>query len=178
MQVIKLLELRREKGVIEVNGGSMKSSSRLSPRRRPYQCPFSEFLNICTARKKIQETGVIIRIRENLKDVGLTDDAAVGALVEVTGRICLRYATKLLTPASILAGVKGQAYIIVADVKESNGLFQDSKAPARLVLKCQQVHQLRIVKYALQLEHSYKHEREPKRSAPLQPQFVVPVQSS
>lgn len=108
--------------------------------RAPHGIPvdlLDRCLIIRTGSYTVEEMAVIVQIRAKVEGVGLADDYAVAAFVDVANRTSLRYATQLLTPASILASVKGQTDVTSADVKEADGLFYDAKASARLLLDAQ-----------------------------------------
>ncbi len=63
------------------------------------------------------------------------------ALTQLTQRerchylVCymFRYAVQLLTPAKLLAGMKGRDTVTAEDVKESGELFIDAKASAKIL---------------------------------------------
>lgn len=117
------------RGLTEVTGTDM---------RAPHGIPI-DLLDRCmiirTAPYSIEEMAVIIQIRAKVEGISLKDDSVVAALVDVAARTSLRYATQLLTPSSILSGVKGQETLTAADVKEADGLFYDAKASARLLIE-------------------------------------------
>lgn len=123
--------LATNRGMTQVTGTDM---------RAPHGVPvdlLDRCLIIRTVPYTVEEMAVIIQIRAKVEGVGLADDHAVASFVEVALRTSLRYATQLLTPASILASVKGQSDVSAADVKEADGLFYDAKASARLLLDAQ-----------------------------------------
>lgn len=117
------------RGMTEVRGTDM---------RAPHGIPV-DLLDRCmiirTEPYGMEEIAVIIQIRAKVEGVALKDDAVVAALVNVAARTSLRYATQLLTPASILSAVKGQDDLTADDVKEADGLFYDAKASARLLIE-------------------------------------------
>lgn len=119
------------RGMTEISGTDM---------RAPHGIPI-DLLDRCmiirTVPYSMEEIAVIIQIRAKVEGIVLKedDDSVVTALVEVASRTSLRYATQLLTPASILSSVKGQEFLTAADVKEADGLFFDAKASARLLLQ-------------------------------------------
>lgn len=123
--------LATNRGMTQVTGTDM---------RAPHGVPvdlLDRCLIIRTVPYTVEEMAVIVQIRAKVEGVGLADDYAVAGFVEVALRTSLRYATQLLTPASILASVKGQSDVGAADVKEADGLFYDAKASARLLLDAQ-----------------------------------------
>ncbi|CAN8073211.1 unnamed protein product [Agarophyton chilense] len=117
------------RGMTEVSGTDM---------RAPHGIPvdlLDRCLIIRTQPYSMEDIAVIIQIRAKVEGIILKDDNVVAALVEVAARTSLRYATQLLTPASILSSVKGQEHLTAADVKEADGLFYDAKASARILLE-------------------------------------------
>lgn len=116
------------RGMTEVKGTDM---------RAPHGIPI-DLLDRCmiirTEPYAIEEKAVIIQIRAKVEGIVLlSDPSVVTALVEVAQRTSLRYATQLLTPASILSSIKGQEKLTAADVKEADCLFYDAKASAQLL---------------------------------------------
>lgn len=119
------------RGVTEVTGTKM-----VAPHGIPIDL-LDRCLIIRTVPYSYEEMAVIIQIRAKVEGVGLKDNSTVTALVEVASHTSLRYATQLLTPASILSNVKGQEEVSAADVKEADGLFYHAKASARLLLEAE-----------------------------------------
>lgn len=117
------------RGMTEVNGTDM-----VAPHGIPVDL-LDRCLIIRTKPYSMEDIAVIIQIRAKVEGIVLKDDSVVAALVEVAGRSSLRYATQLLTPASILSEVKGQENLTAADVKEADGLFYDAKASARILVE-------------------------------------------
>lgn len=117
------------RGMTEVRGTDM---------RAPHGIPV-DLLDRCmvirTGPYTMEEIAVIIQIRAKVEGVVLKDNSVVTALADVAARTSLRYATQLLTPASILSGVKGQDHLTAEDVKEADSLFYDAKASARLLME-------------------------------------------
>lgn len=117
------------RGMTEVTGTEM---------RAPHGIPvdlLDRCLIIRTVQYTVEQMAVIIQIRAKVEGVGLEDVSTVAALVQVANRTSLRYATQLLTPASILASVKGQDEVSANEVKEADSLFYDAKASARLLIE-------------------------------------------
>lgn len=119
------------RGVTEVTGTDM---------RAPHGIPI-DLLDRCliirTVPYSLEEMAVIVQIRAKVEGVVLKDNTSVAELVQVAARTSLRYATQLLTPASILASVKGHDEVGGADIREADSLFYDAKASARLLLEAQ-----------------------------------------
>lgn len=119
------------RGITQVTSTDMKA---------PHGIPV-DLLDRCLIVRTVpysdEEMAVIVQIRAKVEGVALKDNATVAELVQVARRTSLRYVTQLLTPASILAGVKGQEQVGAAHVKEADGLFYDAKASAHLLLKSQ-----------------------------------------
>lgn len=117
------------RGMTEVTGTEMQA---------PHGIPI-DLLDRCmiirTVPYSLEEIAVIIQIRAKVEGIALKDDSVVAALLDVASRTSLRYATQLLTPASILSGVKGQENLTAADVKEADGLFFDAKASAKILIE-------------------------------------------
>lgn len=121
--------LATNRGMTEVRG-----TDSLAPHGIPVDL-LDRCMIIRTVPYTMEEIGLIIQIRANSEGVALREDSAVGAIVEVASRTSLRFATQLLTPASILAELKGADKISADDIKEADNLFYDGKQSARLLLK-------------------------------------------
>jgi RuvB-like protein 1 len=121
--------LATNRGMTEVRG-----TDSLAPHGIPVDL-LDRCMIIRTVQYTMEEIGLIIQIRANAEGVALREDAAVGAIVEVASRTSLRYATQLLTPASILSEIKGSDQVTADDIKEADSLFCDAKQSARLLLK-------------------------------------------
>lgn len=123
--------LATNRGMTMVTGTDMKA---------PHGIPV-DLLDRCLIIRTVpysdEEMAVIVQIRAKVEGVGLKDNSTVAELVQVATRTSLRYVTQLLTPASILAGVKGHEDVSAGDVKEADSLFYDAKASAHLLLKAQ-----------------------------------------
>eukprot|EP01097_Dermamoeba_algensis_P011381 TRINITY_DN8812_c0_g1_i1.p1 TRINITY_DN8812_c0_g1~~TRINITY_DN8812_c0_g1_i1.p1 ORF type:complete len:419 (-),score=65.55 TRINITY_DN8812_c0_g1_i1:64-1251(-) len=78
------------------------------------------------------EIAHILSIRAKIEGLNVDDESLI-YLSEVGARSSLRYAVQLLTPASILARVNKRDIIIKTDVEESESLFLDAKASAKLL---------------------------------------------
>lgn len=121
--------LATNRGMTEVRGTETQA---------PHGIPV-DLLDRCmiirTVPYTLEEIGLIVQIRANVEGVVLREDAAVAAMVEVASRTSLRYATQLLTPASILSELKGSAQITADDIKEADSLFYDGKESARILLQ-------------------------------------------
>lgn len=75
----------------------------------------------------------IITVRAKVEGVNI-DAETVRLLADIGDKTSLRYAVQLLTPASILAKIRGgDAAVSRADVEESRVLFVDAKTSARIV---------------------------------------------
>lgn len=121
--------LATNRGMTEVRG-----TDSLAPHGIPVDL-LDRCMIIRTVQYTMEEVGLIIQIRANAEGVALREDSAVGAIVEVASRTSLRFATQLLTPASILAEIKGSDQVTVDDIKEADSLFYDGKQSARLLLR-------------------------------------------
>lgn len=120
--------LATNRGLTEVRGTEMKA---------PHGIPvdlLDRCLIIRTVGYTVEEMGLIVQIRANIEGVVLKEDSAIAAIVEVATRTSLRYATQLLTPASILSELKGSDQLTVNDIKEADALFYDGKQSAMLLM--------------------------------------------
>lgn len=79
-----------------------------------------------------QECVDIVAIRAKIEGIQL-EDASLAHLGKIAERASLRYAVSLLTPANIIARVKGRTTISKKDVEEVDGLFFDAKASAKVL---------------------------------------------
>lgn len=116
------------RGMTEVQGTDM-----LAPHGIPVDL-LDRCLIIRTVPYTMEEIGLIIQIRANAEGVPLREDAAVTAIVEVASRTSLRFATQLLTPACILAEIKGSDAVTADDIKEASALFYDGKQSAQVLI--------------------------------------------
>merc|ERR1711967_113719 len=91
-------------------------------------------LIIRTMPYSIEEMVQIMSIRASAEELEI-EDSALAALGEVGSRTSLRYAVQMLTPCRILAETCGRNSIIDEDVQETDQLFFDAKASARLLAK-------------------------------------------
>merc|ERR1712196_466133 len=91
-------------------------------------------LIIRTMPYSIEEMVQIMSIRAGAEELEI-EDSALAALGEVGSRTSLRYAVQMLTPCRILAETCGRNSIIDEDVQETDQLFFDAKASARLLAK-------------------------------------------
>lgn len=123
--------LATNRGMTAVTGTDMKA---------PHGIPV-DLLDRCLIIRTVpysdEEMAIIVQIRAKVEGVGLKDNTTVAELIQVARRTSVRYVTQWLTPASILAGVKGHDEVSAADVKEADALFYDAKASAHLLLKSQ-----------------------------------------
>merc|ERR1711975_28314 len=91
-------------------------------------------LIIRTMPYSLEEIVQILSIRASAEELEI-EDSALAALGEVGSRTSLRYAVQMLTPCRILAETCGRNSIIDEDVQETDQLFFDAKASARLLAK-------------------------------------------
>lgn len=80
----------------------------------------------------MEEMVQILSIRAGAEDIVVSDEALT-ALGDVGSRTSLRYAVQMLTPCRILADTNGRTEIDVVDVEETDTLFVDAKASAKLL---------------------------------------------
>lgn len=92
----------------------------------------ARILIIPTVPYSAEETKTIIRTRAKTEGL-LISDAALDKVSEHGSKVSLRYALQLLTPANILARVRGGKEIDVGDVVECEGLFLDARRSAGIV---------------------------------------------
>lgn len=85
---------------------------------------------------QIAEMKQILNIRAETEDTKI-EAGALDTLAKIGESTSLRYAVQLLTPARILAETNGRDSINVDDIEETNTLFLDAKASARLLAKQQ-----------------------------------------
>eukprot|EP01100_Stratorugosa_tubuloviscum_P014578 TRINITY_DN78_c0_g1_i1.p1 TRINITY_DN78_c0_g1~~TRINITY_DN78_c0_g1_i1.p1 ORF type:complete len:439 (-),score=185.94 TRINITY_DN78_c0_g1_i1:25-1341(-) len=76
------------------------------------------------------EIAQIIAIRARIEGLQLSDEGLI-CLTEVAGNTSLRFAVQLLSPASVVASLKGSNVIQKQDIQECQLLFQDAKGSAR-----------------------------------------------
>ena len=82
-----------------------------------------------------EEIKTIIRLRAKTEGLAITEPA-LEKVAEHGGKVSLRYALQLLTPASILARVNGRlGGIEEADIAECEDLFIDAKRSADILMK-------------------------------------------
>ncbi|KDE07934.1 RuvB-like helicase 1 [Microbotryum lychnidis-dioicae p1A1 Lamole] len=78
------------------------------------------------------EIKTVLSLRLKIEGLNVKEDA-LNKLADDGVKTSLRYALQLLTPASILAKLKGRDEIDVNDVGETDELFLDAKSSARLL---------------------------------------------
>ncbi|KAM9482774.1 ruvB-like 1 [Clarias gariepinus] len=79
-----------------------------------------------------QEMKQIVKIRAQTESINISEEALTH-LAEIGTKTTLRYAIQLLTPAKLLAQVQGKAVIEREHVEETNELFYDAKASAKIL---------------------------------------------
>ncbi|CCW60743.1 unnamed protein product [Phytomonas sp. EM1] len=103
--------------------------------RAPHGMPtdlLDRLLIIRTMNYQVSYIKHITEIRARVEGVKLSEEALekLGSIGEVTS---LRYATQLLSPASIIAETKGRDVITLEDVELVDYLFKDAKASAKML---------------------------------------------
>jgi RuvB-like protein 1 (pontin 52) len=78
------------------------------------------------------EIRTIARLRARTENVAIAD-AALDKIAEHGVAVSLRYALQLLSPAQILARVKGRSEIELSDVAEAEDLFIDARRSAAVI---------------------------------------------
>jgi RuvB-like protein 1 (pontin 52) len=81
-----------------------------------------------------EEIQTIVRLRTKTEGLVISE-SALAKVAEHGVAVSLRYALQLLTPASILAKVRGSKEIEVTDVEECEDLFIDAKRSAKIVME-------------------------------------------
>ncbi|GAB0490960.1 hypothetical protein MMPV_002202 [Pyropia vietnamensis] len=122
--------------VLATNRGltTVRGTEERSPHGMPVDL-LDRCLIIRTRPYTVAEVAQILGLRAATEGIRLAD-GALAALAEVGARTSLRYAAQLLSPSSVLAGVKGgdASVVSVDDIVEADSLFLDAKASARLLL--------------------------------------------
>jgi RuvB-like protein 1 (pontin 52) len=115
------------RGVCHIRGTDV-----LSPHGIPIDL-LDRMLIVRTNPYSVSEMVQIVGIRAEMEGIAL-DDGAREELGGIGARSSLRYAVQMLTPARILAETTGRTTVAAADVQESDSLYYDAKASAKLLL--------------------------------------------
>ncbi|KAI9092665.1 TIP49 C-terminus-domain-containing protein [Phlyctochytrium arcticum] len=78
------------------------------------------------------EIAIILNIRAKTENI-LFSEESIAHLADVGVKTSLRFAIQLLTPSKILARINGRDTIEKEDVEETEGLFFDAKASAKML---------------------------------------------
>ena len=89
----------------------------------------ARLLIVPTYQYSADEIRTIARLRSRTEGVAITDPA-LEKISQHGINVSLRYALQLLTPAQIIARVKGRTEIDVDDVEEAQDLFIDARRSA------------------------------------------------
>jgi len=74
----------------------------------------------------------IIKIRAQTEGIPISDES-LQSISDIGTKTTLRYAVQLLTPASLLAKINGKDEIGKEEIEETNELFYDAKASAKIL---------------------------------------------
>mmetsp|Transcript_25236 Transcript_25236/g.55951 ORF Transcript_25236/g.55951 Transcript_25236/m.55951 type:complete len:457 (-) Transcript_25236:43-1413(-) len=114
------------RGVCQIRGTDV-----LAPHGIPVDL-LDRMLIIRTMPYSLEEMVQIVSIRAETEGLEVEEEA-LAAMGEIGSRTSLRYSVQLLTPASILAKTAGRERICAVDVEETDELFFDAKASAKML---------------------------------------------
>ena len=130
-----IVVLATNRGITRIRGGTddhhQHNSDMLSPHGIPVDL-LDRLLIIPTHPYSREEIQHIVEIRAKTEGLTVSKDALM-TLAGIGEQTSLRYATQLLTPASIVAETVGRTTIQVEDVQQVDGLFLDGKASAHML---------------------------------------------
>jgi RuvB-like protein 1 (pontin 52) len=92
----------------------------------------ARLLIVPTYQYELKEIRLIAKTRAKTEGVAITDPA-LEKIAQHGTSVSLRYALQLLTPAQIIAKVKGRTEIDEVDVEEAQDLFIDARRSAAVV---------------------------------------------
>lgn len=112
---------------------SIRGTDVLAPHGIPVDL-LDRMLIVRTLPYNLEEMMQIVALRAEVEGIQL-EESGLRSLGEVGSRTSLRYAVQMLTPARILAETCGRKVVIEEDVCETDALYFDAKASARLLAK-------------------------------------------